>query len=108
MILSSCNEIDFVPNHIYVTLFLKSGFTMIKVVLRMNDNLKYSLIKKFVNSNSNKKCLLLFSSTVPLAPLIVSLSNINRKNKAGFVYKNRGRKFSSSFFEYTKHLVIDL
>ena len=54
MIMSSCNEIDFVPSFIYVTLFLKGGSTMRKVVLRMNEDFKYSLIKKLVDSIGNK------------------------------------------------------
>ena len=53
--MSSSNEIDFVPSFIYVTLFLKGGSTMKKVVLRMNEDFKYSLIKKLVDSNGNKK-----------------------------------------------------
>lgn len=65
--MSSCNEIDFVPTFIYVTLFLKGGSTMRKVVLRINGNFKYSLIKKLVDSNGNKS-VLLFRSTVPFAP----------------------------------------
>lgn len=40
---------------------------MRKVVLRMNEDFKYSLIKKLVDSNGNKS-VLLFRSTVPFAP----------------------------------------
>ena len=65
--MSSCNEIDFVPSLFYVTLLLKGWSTMRKVVLRMNEDFKYSLIKRLVDSNGNKS-VLLFRSTVPFTP----------------------------------------
>lgn len=70
MIMSSCNEIDFVPTFIYVTLFLKGGATMRKVTLRLNEDLKYSVIKKLVDFNGNKKRTAL--------PLNCSILTINR------------------------------
>lgn len=67
MIMSSCNEIDFVPSFIYVTFFLKGGSTMRKVVLRMNEDFKYSLIKKLIDLNGNKKHIALHLN-VPFTP----------------------------------------
>ena len=71
MIMSSCNEIDFVPSFIYVTLFLKGGSIggsiMRKVVLRMNEGFKYFVLKKLVDSNDNK-IMLLFNPTIPFVP----------------------------------------
>ncbi|MDT6423067.1 ISNCY family transposase, partial [Enterococcus faecium] len=107
MIMSSCNEIDFVPTFIYVTLFLKGGSTMRKVVLRMNEDFKYSVIKKLVDSNGNKKraALQLNCSIRTINRLIIKYKS---QGKAGFVHKNRGRKPPTSFSDDTKRLVIDL
>lgn len=107
MIKSSCNEIDFVPTFIYVALFLKDGSTMRKVILRLNEDLKYSVIKKLVDSNGNKKRVAL--------PFNCSIRTINRLiikyktlDKADFVHKNRSRKPALSFPEQTKCQVIGL
>lgn len=53
--MSSCNEIDFVSTFIYVSLFLKDESIMKKVALHMDEDLNYSIIKKLVDFNSNKK-----------------------------------------------------
>lgn len=55
MITSSCNEIDFAPSFIYFTLFLKGGSIMRKVILRMNEDFKYFVLKKLVDSNDTIK-----------------------------------------------------
>lgn len=80
---------------------------MRKVVLRMNENFKYSIIKKLVDSNGNKKraTLQLNCSIRTINRLIIKYKS---QGKAGFVHKSRGRKPPTSFSEQTKRLVIDL
>lgn len=80
---------------------------MRKVVLRMNEEQKYKIIKKLVDSNGNKKRAAL--------ELNCSIRTINRlillykkEGKAGFVHKNRNRKPATSFSEDIKKKVIDL
>lgn len=80
---------------------------MRKVELRMNEQYKYDVIKKLVDTHGNKK-----NAAIKLN---CSLRTINRliikyktEGKAGFVHKNRGRKPTSAFSPLTKQNVIDL
>ena len=80
---------------------------MRKVDLRMNEQLKYDVIKKLVDSNGNKK-----NAAIKLN---CSLRTVNRlvvkykeEGKQGFVHKNRGRKPASAFSDDIKAKVIDL
>ena len=67
---------------------------MRKVDLRMNEQFKYVVIKKLVDSNGNKK-----NAAIKLN---CSLRTVNRliikykmEGKQGFVHKNRGRKITA-------------
>ena len=80
---------------------------MRKVILRMNEQYKYEVIKKLVESDGNKK-----NAAIKLN---CSLRTINRliskyksKGKLGFVHKNRDRKPAISFSADVKADVIDL
>lgn len=80
---------------------------MRKVVLRMNEQYKYEIIKKLVEENGNIKRA--------AAKLKCSVRNIYRliilykeKGKAGFVHGNRNRKPSCAFEDDTKQTVVDL
>lgn len=80
---------------------------MRKVYLRMNEQLKYDIIKKLVVSNGNKK-----NAAIKLN---CSLRTVNRliikykmEGKQGFVHKNRGRKPATAFTDDIKAKVIDL
>ena len=80
---------------------------MRKVDLRMNEQLKYDVIKKLVDSNGNKK-----NAAIKLN---CSLRTVNRliikykmEGKQGFVHKNRGRKPVTTFSDEVKLHVIDL
>ena len=80
---------------------------MRKVVLRMNEQYKYEIIKKLVEENGNVKRA--------AAKLECSVRNIYRlirlykeKGKAGFVHGNRNRKPSCTFEDDIKQAVIDL
>jgi len=78
-----------------------------KVNLTMDENQKYEIIKKLVESNGNKKRAAL--------TLYCSLRNINRmvegykrKGKAYFIHGNRGRKPSHTIADATKQSILDL
>ena len=80
---------------------------MRKVDLRMNEQFKYVIIKKLVDSNGNKK-----NAAIKLN---CSLRTVNRliikykmEGKQGFVHKNRGRKPATAFTDDIKAKVIDL
>ena len=80
---------------------------MRKVDLRMNEQLKYDVIKKLVDSNGNKKnaAIKLNCSLRTVNRLIVKYKE---EGKQGFVHKNRGRKPASAFSDDIKAKVIDL
>ena len=78
-----------------------------KVVLTMDENKKYEVIKKLVDENGNKE----------RAAIVLDLSKrqVNRlikaykeKGKSAFVHGNRGRKPATTTPESTKAMVIDL
>lgn len=80
---------------------------MRKVVLRMNEQFKYEIIKKLVDENGNKKRA--------AQKLKCSVRTINRliklykeKGKEGFIHGNRDRKPACTIDVDTKSLVIDL
>lgn len=80
---------------------------MRKVNLRMNEQFKYDVIKKLVDSNGNKK-----NAAIKLN---CSLRTVNRlifkyksEGKQGFVHKNRNRKPASTIPVVLKNHVIDL
>ena len=80
---------------------------MRKVYLRMNEQLKYDIIKKLVASNGNKKnaAIKLNCSLRTVNRLIVKYKT---EGKQGFVHKNRGRKPATAFTDDIKAKVIDL
>lgn len=80
---------------------------MRKVILTMDENQKYTAIKKLVETNGNKKRAALH--------LDCSVRHINRmikgykqEGKAFFVHGNRGRKPVHSLENNTKQLILDL
>lgn len=80
---------------------------MRKVDLRMNEQLKYDVIKKLVDSNGNKKnaAIKLNCSMRTVNRLIIKYKE---EGKQGFVHKNRGRKPVTAFSDDIKAKVIDL
>lgn len=78
-----------------------------KVVLELDENEKYEIIKKLVDTNGNKKAAAL--------RLGCTGRHINRlikgykdKGKAYFAHGNRGRQPSTTLHEDTKKMVLDL
>lgn len=80
---------------------------MRKVILRMNEQYKYDVIKKLVDTNGNKKnaAIKLTCSTRTINRLIVKYKT---EGKSGFVHKNRNRIPASTFSYDLKSKVIDL
>lgn len=80
---------------------------MRKVVLRMNKQFKYDIIKKLVDDNGNKKraAQKLNCSVRTINRLIASYKKFG---KTAFIHGNRNRKPSCAFNDQTKALVIDL
>ena len=81
--------------------------TMRKVILTMDENQKYTTIKKLVETNGNKKRAALY--------LNCSIRHINRmikgyqqEGKAYFIHGNRGRKPIHALEDNTKQLILDL
>ena len=107
MIMSHCNEIDFVPNMHYYTLQQEARYIMRKVDLNMNEQLKYETIKKLVETNGNKhRAAQKLGCTIrTINRLIIAYK---KYGKSAFQHKNNGRKPSHTFDESTKQNVIDL
>ena len=80
---------------------------MRKVTLRMNEQYKYDVIKKLVDTNGNKKnaAIKLNCSSRTINRLIIKY---NSEGKAGFIHKNRNRKPPSSFPLDVKEKVLEL
>lgn len=80
---------------------------MRKVDLRMNEQLKYDVIKKLVDTNGNKKnaAMKLNCSVRTINRLIIKYK---AEGKHGFIHKNRYRKPLTTFSDDVKSLVIDL
>ena len=106
MIMSQCIDIDFVP--IYDTIDLaREVNTLRKVLLRMNELYTYTIIKKVVDTNGNKRNA--------ASKLNCTIRTINRliikyktEGKAGFVHKNRNRRPSTTFSSDTKEKILHL
>lgn len=78
-----------------------------KVILTMNENQRYEIIKKVIETNGNKKTAAL--------KIGCSERHINRlikgykdEGKAFFVHGNRGRKPSTAFESDKRRLILDL
>ena len=80
---------------------------MRKVDLRMNEQLKYDVIKKLVDTNGNKKnaAIKLNCSPRTVNRLIIKYKE---EGKQGFIHKNRGRKPVTAFPANVKDRVINL
>lgn len=80
---------------------------MRKVELRMNEDYKYNVIKKLVETNSNKKsaALKLNCSSRTINRLIKLYKN---EGKSGFVHKNRNRKPSTAFSREVRDMITHL
>ena len=106
MIMSQCIDIDFVP--IYDTIDLaREVNTLRKVLLRMNELYTYTIIKKVVDTNGNKRNA--------ASKLNCTIRTVNRliikyktEGKAGFIHKNRNRKPSTTFSSDTKEKILRL
>lgn len=87
--------------------FYEREVYMRKVVLRMNEQYKYEVIKKLVEEKENKKRAAekLQCSSRTINRLIILY---NEKGKAGFIHGNRNRKPSCTFDDDTRQTVIDL
>lgn len=81
--------------------------TIRKVILRMNENQKYEIIKKLVDTNGNKKTasLKIGCSERHINRLIIGYKE---KGKAFFLHGNRGRQPIITLPTNTKQLVLDL
>ena len=97
-------------SQIYIRIYLsKNGrlFIMRKVILRMNEQYNYDVIKKLVDSNGNK-----MNAAIKLDCSLCTIDRLINKykleGKSGFVHKNRGRRPSTTFPFDTKSTVIDL
>jgi transposase len=80
---------------------------MRKVILTMDENQKYLVIKKLIETNGNKKraALTLNCSERHINRLI---QGYKQEGKAHFIHGNRGRKPVHALNDDTKHLIIDL
>ena len=78
-----------------------------KVKLNMNEEYKYKIIKKLVETNGNKK-----AAAVKLNCTVRTVNRLIKKykeqGKIGFIHGNRNRKPSTSFDSCTKRSIIDL
>lgn len=80
---------------------------MRKVELNMNEQLKYDVIKKLVDSNGNKKrAAITLGCTVRTINRLILL--YKHEGKVGFIHKNRGRKPATTFPLETKDKIISL
>lgn len=80
---------------------------MKRIDLRMNEQLKYEVIKSLVDHNGNKKAaaLKLGCTTRHINRLI---QNYKKNGKAAFIHGNRGRKPAHSFTEEQKLEILTL
>lgn len=82
-------------------------WTMRKVILTMNENQKYEVIKKLVETNGNKKrAALTLNCTVRHINRMIK--GYKQYGKAFFIHGNRGRRPVNAFTDDTKQLIIDL
>lgn len=78
-----------------------------KVILSMDENQKYEVIKKLVDTNGNKRtaALKIGCTTRHISRLI---KGYKEKGKGFFIHGNRGRQPASTLPENTKKLILDL
>jgi transposase len=96
-----------VPNMVEYSIKNKGGIIIRKVELRMNEQQKYEVIKKLVDTNGSKE-----RASIKLG---VTIRHINRmikgyqeSGKQFFIHGNRGRKPATAVSEDTRKLVLDL
>lgn len=80
---------------------------MTKVELRMNENQKYEIIKKLVESNGNKKTAALKIGCTQRT-INRLIQGYNTQGKAFFIHGNRGKKPAHSISNDTKSTVVGL
>ena len=80
---------------------------MRKVMLRMNEQYKYEVIKKLVDTNSNKKAAA-FKLNCTLKTINRLITIYKNEGKSGFVHKNRGRRPACAFEEDIKNKIVNL
>lgn len=81
--------------------------TIREVILTLNENQKYSVIKNLVDTDGNKKrAALVLNCTARHINRMID--GYKKKGKIFFVHGNKGRKPVHSLSENTKQLVIDL
>ena len=80
---------------------------MRKVLLTMDENKKYEIIKKLVDTNGNKKtaALKLGCSTRHINRLI---KGYKEEGQSFFIHGNRGRKPATTLPDSTRNLISDL
>lgn len=80
---------------------------MRKVVLKMNENAKYEIIKKLVESNGNKqRAAIEINCTVRHVNRMIK--GYKEKGKAFFIHGNRGRKPAHALADSIKQTIVDL
>ena len=84
-----------------ITSFLSGGYAMRKVELRMNEEYKYKIIKKLVETDGNKKRA--------ASKLNCTVRTVNRliikyksEGKSAFIHGNRGRVPSLSLIHISE------
>jgi Integrase core domain. len=78
-----------------------------KVVLTMNENAKYNIIKKLVESNGNKRrASIQINCTVRHINRLIK--GYKEKGKVFFIHGNRGRKPVHALDNSTKQAIVDL
>lgn len=78
-----------------------------KVVLTMNENAKYNIIKKLVESNGKKqRAAVQINCTVRHINRMIK--GYKKHGKAFFIHGNRGRKPVHALDDSTKHTIVDL
>lgn len=85
----------------------KGAKTIRKVILKMDENEKYEIIKKLAETNGNKKTAALKMGCTE-RHINRLINGYKEKGKEYFIHGNRGRKPVTAFPEETKQTVIDL
>ena len=86
---------------------MKEGDFIRKVILNMDEQKKYEVIKRLVDENGNKdRAALTLGITKRQVYRLIKV--YREKGKAGFVHGNRGRKPVSTIPDSTRNLVLDL
>lgn len=89
-----------------IYLFIEREVTMRKVILRMNEQYKYEIIKNLVDNNGNKKraAIKLKCSLRTINRLILKYCN---DGKSGFIHGNRNRLPASSISPDIRSKIVD-